>query len=184
MEYSERDLEDFLVDNNTLLDYFDLMIVKRQYRTAYGIIDLLCYDPSIHGLVVVEIKKGTVDENAVGQLLRYMSAIKDIVNNLERIPDLPEEIKTIRNVTGILLGADATDGVKNITRYSRAIRFIKTTVTLDVVLKEPACSRNDNSINNDLYIFSEVTEDILDQIDYYKQIKNYREGREIDGKAD
>lgn len=71
---SEKDLEDFLVSN--IQKYHpDLKIIKRQFRTACGIIDLLAKDISLsygdNVYVVIELKIGELDASAVCQVLRY-----------------------------------------------------------------------------------------------------------------
>lgn len=71
---SEKDLEDFLVSN--IQKYHpDLKIIKRQFRTACGIIDLLAKDTSLsygnNVYVVIELKIGELDASAVCQVLRY-----------------------------------------------------------------------------------------------------------------
>lgn len=71
---SEKDLEDFLVSN--IQKYHpDLKIIKRQFRTSCGIIDLLAKDTSYrygdNVYVVIELKIGELDASAVCQVLRY-----------------------------------------------------------------------------------------------------------------
>jgi hypothetical protein len=69
---SEKDLEDFLVSN--IQKYHpDLKIIKRQFITSCGIIDLLAKDTSYGDNVyaVIELKIGELDASAVCQVLRY-----------------------------------------------------------------------------------------------------------------
>jgi hypothetical protein len=68
----ERDLEEFLCRNLTALER-GLRIYKpdgRQFKTDVGFIDILAEDA--HGLVVIELKAGTADDSALGQLQGYM----------------------------------------------------------------------------------------------------------------
>jgi RecB family endonuclease NucS len=69
----ERDLQLLLADDPThILD--GLRLVKREWPTDVGPVDLMCRDEG-HGWVAVEIKRvGTID--AVEQLTRYLDCIR------------------------------------------------------------------------------------------------------------
>jgi len=81
----ERHLEDFLAANwkNTELgrDYDiyeeDGEMVGRQYETDTGPIDILALSKDKRTLLVVELKKGRVSDNVVGQIQRYMGYVKE-----------------------------------------------------------------------------------------------------------
>lgn len=71
---TEKDLEDFLVLNIQKYHPY-LRIIKRQFRTSCGIIDLLARDTSHccgdNVYAVIELKIGELDASAVCQVLRY-----------------------------------------------------------------------------------------------------------------
>jgi RecB family endonuclease NucS len=69
----ERDLQLLLADDPTHIEA-DLRLVKREWPTDVGPVDLMCRD-SDDGWVAVEIKRvGTID--AVEQLTRYVDCIR------------------------------------------------------------------------------------------------------------
>src|SRR5512146_1175087 len=69
----ERDLQLLLADDPEAIE-FGLRLVKREWRTDVGPVDLMCRD-SDDGWVAVEIKRiGTID--AVEQLTRYLDCIR------------------------------------------------------------------------------------------------------------
>jgi RecB family endonuclease NucS len=77
----ERQLEDFLAANPTLLEpglrlYRDeIGRLGQQYPTDVGVIDLLCVRPSGQ-LLVVELKRSRASDTVVGQISRYIGWIK------------------------------------------------------------------------------------------------------------
>ncbi len=81
----EKHLEDFLVKNwnSTELgrDYTiyeeEGEIVGQQYLSDTGPIDILAISKDKSTLLVVELKKGRVSDNVVGQIQRYMGFVKD-----------------------------------------------------------------------------------------------------------
>ena len=81
----EKHLEDFLVHNwkQTELgkDYNiyeeDGEVVGRQYPSDTGPIDVLAISKDKKTLLVVELKRGRVSDNVVGQIQRYMGYVKD-----------------------------------------------------------------------------------------------------------
>jgi restriction system protein len=93
----EKHLEDFLVTNwkNTLLGkQFNIFEdegekVGQQYQTDTGAIDILAVSKDNKTLLVVELKKGRASDVVVGQTLRYMGYVKDV---------LAEERQTVRGV--------------------------------------------------------------------------------------
>ncbi|KKS96375.1 MAG: hypothetical protein UV73_C0011G0047 [Candidatus Gottesmanbacteria bacterium GW2011_GWA2_43_14] len=82
----ERQLEDFLIANwnKTLFgkDY-DLIygegndLLSQQYQTATGPIDILAKAKSGKGFLVIELKKGRTSDAVVGQILRYITWIRE-----------------------------------------------------------------------------------------------------------
>ena len=83
----EKHLEDFLVLNWTQTDLakeFDIYEeegerVGQQYPTDTGPIDILAVSKDKQRLLVVELKKGRASDNVVGQVLRYMGYVKEVL---------------------------------------------------------------------------------------------------------
>jgi hypothetical protein len=83
--YMEKQLEDFIIENwestefskNYELIYEDGELISQQYRTDIGRIDILAKDKIKKNYVVIELKKSQTSDDTVGQLLRYMSWIKE-----------------------------------------------------------------------------------------------------------
>lgn len=81
----EKHLEDFLVQNwkNTELGKhyniyeIDGEVVGQQYPSDTGPIDILAISKDKKTLLVVELKKGRVSDNVVGQIQRYMGYVKE-----------------------------------------------------------------------------------------------------------
>jgi restriction system protein len=81
----EKHLEDFLVANwpqSELGKHFDIFeedgeLVGQQYPSDTGPIDILAISKDKRTLLVVELKKGRVSDNVVGQIQRYMGYVKD-----------------------------------------------------------------------------------------------------------
>jgi hypothetical protein len=71
----ENDLRDFLAENIFLVEK-GLALVGKEYDTrAAGRIDLLCKDRNGHH-VVIELKKGRIGHEVVGQTLKYMGWVQ------------------------------------------------------------------------------------------------------------
>ncbi len=108
----ERHLEDFLVSNwahtdlGKHLDIFqqDGETVGRQFQTDTGEIDILAQSKDGKELVVIELKRGRVSDVVVGQILRYMSYVKDL-----------DDSKSVR---GIIIGTE--DDI----RFRRALAMV------------------------------------------------------------
>jgi hypothetical protein len=83
--YMEKQLEDFIIENwektefskNYELIYEDGELISQQYKTDIGRIDILVKDKIKKNYVVIELKKSQTSDDTVGQLLRYMSWIKE-----------------------------------------------------------------------------------------------------------
>lgn len=78
MEWQEKELEDYVASNPPeligLLSCSTLELMGRQVKCHTGIIDLMF--ASGLGLYIVEVKAVCADEKAVGQVVRYVEAIK------------------------------------------------------------------------------------------------------------
>ena len=75
VQIMERVLEDILEQN---LDELEpgLRLVRRQFPTAVGPIDLLAQDRN-DAYVVIELKRGRTSDRVVGQVLRYLGWVTD-----------------------------------------------------------------------------------------------------------
>ena len=84
----ERNLEDWLENDISMLDA-NLLVIGRQVQTEFGgEIDLLCIDNS-GDLVVVELKKGRTPRQVTAQALDYASWVKDLSS--QGIIDIADE---------------------------------------------------------------------------------------------
>lgn len=83
----EKHLEEFLVTNwknTTLGKQYDIFEdegekVGQQYPTDTGQIDILAVSKNKKALLVVELKKGRASDVVVGQTLRYMGYVKEVL---------------------------------------------------------------------------------------------------------
>ena len=73
IEKSEQEIEDYLSRNLEIIEQ-GLKLIRRQYKTKYGVIDILCFDKE-GNRVAIEVKKYT-DTNSPGQLSKYVFALK------------------------------------------------------------------------------------------------------------
>lgn len=93
----EEHLEAFLIANwnqTELSREYDIYtedgeVTGRQYRTDTGPLDILCVSKDKKRLLVIELKKGRASDAVVGQILRYMGYVKEI---------LAEEGQTVKGV--------------------------------------------------------------------------------------
>lgn len=117
----EKHLEDFLVANwkNTLLGkQFNIFEdegekVGQQYQTDTGAIDVLAVSKDNKTLLVVELKKGRASDVVVGQTLRYMGYVKDM---------LAEERQTVR---GVIIASEDDQRMKRALSMVPAIDFYR-----------------------------------------------------------
>lgn len=95
MIVSEKALEDYLENHLDVIGDVvkrKLTLVKRQYSTTVGPIDLLAKDAKTGDWVVIELKKGRSADKVYGQCSRYMGWVK---KNLA---------KTGQKVHGVIIG--------------------------------------------------------------------------------
>lgn len=133
MDYSEADIEVVLMESKILSDE-GYMPLWNQVRTSCGIIDILALNTNNNNLTVIELKKGLVDENAVGQIMRYIAVMKDYLRHQikEHVDD--ELWQGIKGVEGLLIGSNCTSGVDQIVKEFSFLNFIHHHVTVDVAL--------------------------------------------------
>jgi len=117
----EKHLEEFLIQNwkNTDLgveyEIFeeDGELVGQQYPSDTGPIDILAISKDKKTILVVELKKGRVSDNVVGQIQRYMGYVKDELAE----PD--------QKVKGIIIGLEDDLKIKRALSVTSNIEFYR-----------------------------------------------------------
>ena len=117
----EKHLEDFLIKNWKKTDLgkeYDIyeedgILVGQQYQSDTGPIDILAISKDKKTLLVVELKKGRVSDNVVGQIQRYMGFVKQ---------DLAE---SNQNVKGVIIGHDDDVKIQRALSVTNNIEFYK-----------------------------------------------------------
>ena len=117
----EKHLEDFLVKNwskTKLGKDYDIYvedgdIVGQQYQSDTGPIDVLAISKDKKTLLVVELKKGRVSDNVVGQIQRYMGFVKD------------ELLEKGQNVKGVIIGFEDDIKIQRALSVTSDIDFYK-----------------------------------------------------------
>ena len=117
----EKHLEDFLVKNwkNTSLgkqyDIYELdgELVGQQFPSDTGPLDILAISKDRNTFLVVELKKGRVSDNVVGQIQRYMGYVKE---------DLAEPHQEVK---GIIIGSEDDLKIRRALSVTTNIQFYK-----------------------------------------------------------
>ena len=117
----EKHLEDFLVKNwgsTELGNDYDIYeengeLVGQQYQSDTGPIDILAISKDKKTILVVELKKGRVSDNVVGQIQRYMGYVKE---------ELAEDNQ---NVKGIIIGLEDNLKIKRALSVTSNIEFYR-----------------------------------------------------------
>lgn len=117
----EKHLEDFLVQNwkqTELGKHYDIYMengefVGQQYQSDTGPIDILAISKDKKTLLVVELKKGRVSDNVVGQIQRYMGYV---------LEELAEEGQKVR---GVIIGLEDDIRLRRALAVNPAIEFYK-----------------------------------------------------------
>jgi len=131
MDYSEADIELELIEGTALSD-LNILFLGEQVRTEFGIIDILGFNTANNKITVIELKKGTVDENAVGQIMRYIAAMEDIWEAQSR-----EELwSRVTGVEGLLIGGSCTSGVEQIVRKFDFLSYLEHNIKIEIKLYE------------------------------------------------
>jgi RecB family endonuclease NucS len=76
---SEKEIEEYLIKHLDLIEP-GLQLIKNQYMTPTGRIDILCIDQNLNH-VVIEIKKNKAYDSITGQIQRYMFHIEEKMKN-------------------------------------------------------------------------------------------------------
>lgn len=117
----EKHLEAFLVQNwertelGKKYNIFEMdgELVGQQYPSDTGPIDILAISKDKKELLVIELKKGRVSDNVVGQIQRYMGFVKE---------DLAEKGQTVK---GVIIGLDDDVRIKRALSVTNNIEFYK-----------------------------------------------------------
>jgi restriction system protein len=117
----EKHLEDFLVKNwkSTSLgkeyDIYELdgISVGQQFPSDTGPLDILAISKDRNTFLVVELKKGRVSDNVVGQIQRYMGYVKE---------DLAEPHQEVK---GIIIGSEDDIRIRRALSVTTNIEFYK-----------------------------------------------------------
>jgi restriction system protein len=117
----EKHLEEFLVKNwkNTILgkeyDIYEIdgEMIGQQFQSDTGPLDILAISKDKKTLLVVELKKGRVSDNVVGQIQRYMGFVKE---------ELAEPHQTVK---GLIIGLDDDIRIKRALAVTTNIEFFK-----------------------------------------------------------
>ena len=117
----EKHLEDFLIQNwnqTELGKKYDVYeedgeLVGQQYPSDTGPIDILAISKDKKTLLVVELKKGRVSDNVVGQIQRYMGYVKEELAE----PD--------QNVRGIIVALEDDVKIKRALSVTNNIEFYR-----------------------------------------------------------
>lgn len=123
----ERQLEDFLVSNwdktslgkNYNIFSIDDVIVGQQFATDTGPIDILAQSKDGKELLVVELKRGRASDRVVGQILRYMSYIKEI-----------DESKIVK---GVIIGTEDDLGLQRALSMVGNVSFLRYRVKFELL---------------------------------------------------
>jgi restriction system protein len=116
----EKHLESFLVSNWSLTDLgkqYDIYaedgeLVGQQYPTDTGPIDILAISKDNKELLVMELKKGRVSDNVVGQIQRYMVYV------LETLAEPQQTVK------GVIIGLEEDSKIRWVLKVAPNIEFI------------------------------------------------------------
>lgn len=71
----EKDLRDYIANNPSVVEK-GLRLIKKEYPTPIGSIDILCQGKR-NKYVAIETKKGSESDKVVGQILRYIGSLED-----------------------------------------------------------------------------------------------------------
>lgn len=117
----EKHLEDFLVKNWKQTDLgkdYDIYeedgeLVGQQYQSDTGPIDILAISKDKKTILVVELKKGRVSDNVVGQIQRYMGYV------LEELAEEGQQVK------GVIIGLEDDLRIKRALSVTQNIEFYR-----------------------------------------------------------
>lgn len=125
----EAHLEEFLVKNwahTELGGEYDIYQQEdgqrgQQYPTDTGVLDILAVSKDKKKLLVVELKKGRASDAVVGQILRYMSYVQDV---------LAEKDQTVH---GIIIALDDDQRIRRALAMVPSIEFYRYNVSFKLL---------------------------------------------------
>lgn len=125
----EKHLEDFLVQNwnsTELGQKYDIYEeegekVGQQFPSDTGPLDILAISKDKKELLVVELKKGRVSDNVVGQIQRYMGYVKE---------ELAENGQIVK---GVIIGLEDDIRIRRALSVTQNIEFYKYVVSFKLV---------------------------------------------------
>lgn len=125
----EKHLEDFLVQNwaqTELGKQYDIYeedgeLVGQQYPTDTGPLDVLAISKDKKDLLVVELKRGKASDVVVGQTLRYMGFVKDVLAT------------DGQGVLGVIIALEDDQRIRRALSMVPAIRFYRYEVSFRLV---------------------------------------------------
>ena len=124
----EKHLEDFLVQNwkqTELGKYYDIfeedgVVIGQQYPSDTGPIDILAISKDKKTLLVVELKKGRVSDNVIGQIQRYMGYVKG---------ELADSNQTVK---GVIIGLEDDKRIQRALMVTNNIEFYRYKVKFEL----------------------------------------------------
>jgi len=119
----EEKLEDLIMEQWNHLDFgAKLLFVDRQMQCGdVGCLDILATDRATGGLVVIELKRDQGDDEAFGQLCRYMGWAADNMEQPEFVP-----------VAGIIIAAEITPKLKAAAKTNPNVRLVEYGIKLEL----------------------------------------------------
>lgn len=125
----EKHLEDFLVQNwksTELGKKYDIYeedgeLIGQQFPSDTGPLDILAISKDKKELLVVELKKGRVSDNVVGQIQRYMGFVK------EELAEPGQKVK------GVIIGLEDDIRIKRALSVTQNIEFYKYKISFKLI---------------------------------------------------
>lgn len=129
----ETHLEEFMEANWESIDFGAPLQIwtdgggksGRQYRTDIGPIDFLCTDTASGDFVVIELKRDTSSDQAIGEVQRYMGWVQ-------------EHLAEGRRVRGVVVTHDYDDGMRYALKMAPNVEAWTYRVRFDLVRGESA----------------------------------------------
>jgi len=110
MQYSEKDIENMMIEDVTIIDE-DLEVIGNQISLGgYGTLDILAFDTAKQEYVIIELKSEVINDKAITQLMRYIVALEDYLEEIE-------DNTYIYPVRGIVAAPKIDEEAKSTLRY-------------------------------------------------------------------
>lgn len=150
---------------------------------GYGVIDILNiniephpYSKPLLEITILELKKGKIDYNAIGQISRYKTAIDRLLSHWE-----VEEKFSVEEISGILIGETYTNGdvcflgdnISWLTVYEYNIDF-----NYGIKFKESSGWRNTNEDLSKMPLFDAIKRDLAKSRFHSQIFRKARKERE------